>query len=210
MRPNAGAARANTAALLVALALASPVAARSGDTRPNAGVVDVDTATVRIDNFGRVNQRYYRGAQPEGRDYADLAALGIKMVINLTSDDAQTNEGSMVERAKMTYFEIPMTTHDPPTAAQLARFLEIVNDPANQPVYVHCVGGRHRTGVLTAVYRMTADSWTPDQAFKEMKRYKFGADFLHPEFKEFVYGYRAGPAPAAAAAVVSTPARAQG
>ena len=30
---------------------------------------------------------------------------------------------------------------------------------------------------------------TPDQAFKEMKRYKFGWDFLHPEFKRFVYAY---------------------
>jgi len=172
------------------------VAAQSGDTLPTAG--DISTATVRIDNFGQVNQGYYRGAQPEGRDYAELSALGIKTVINLTSDDAQTNERSMVERAEMMYFEIPMTTHEPPTAAQLAQFLEIVNDPANQPVYVHCVGGRHRTGVMTAVYRMTADSWTPDQAFKEMKQYKFGADFLHPEFKQFIYGYRAEPALAAA------------
>ena len=152
-----------------------------------------------------------RGAQPEGRDYADLAALGIKTVINLTSDDAQTNEGSMVERANMTYVEIPMTTHEPPTAVQLAQFLGIVNDPANQPVYVHCVGGRHRTGVMTAVYRMTADSWTPDQAFKEMKQYEFGADFLHPEFKQFVYGYRAESAAATLSSpVVAIPTKVQG
>jgi hypothetical protein len=26
-----------------------------------------------------------------------------------------------------------------------------------------------------------------------MKQYKFGADFLHQEFKQFVYGYHAGP-----------------
>jgi len=39
---------------------------------------------------------------------------------------------------------------------------------------------------MTAVYRMTQDGWTPEQAFKEMKLYKFGADFLHPEFKRFV------------------------
>jgi tyrosine-protein phosphatase SIW14 len=64
-----------------------------------------------------------------------------------------------------------------------------VNDPANQPVYVHCVGGKHRTGVMTAVYRMTQDGWTADQAFKEMKQFKFGADFLHKEFKEFVYSF---------------------
>jgi protein tyrosine phosphatase (PTP) superfamily phosphohydrolase (DUF442 family) len=201
VRLNARVARANTAALLVVLSLASPLAARSGDTGSTAGVASI--ASVRIDNFGLVNQGYYRGAQPEGRDYADLAALGIKTVINLTSDDAQTNEGSMVEGARMTYFEIPMTTHEPPTGAQLAQFLTIVNDPANQPVYVHCVGGRHRTGVMTAVYRMTADSWTPDQAFKEMKQYKFGADFLHPEFKQFVYGYRAEPSLATASSPVA-------
>jgi protein tyrosine/serine phosphatase len=208
VRLNARVVRANTAALLVALSLASPVAARSGDTRSTAGVV---TPAVRIDNFGRVNQSYYRGAQPEGRDYADLAALGIKAVINLTSDDAQTNEGSMVELARMTYFEIPMTTHEPPTAAQVAQFLKIVNDPANQPVYVHCVGGRHRTGVMTAAYRMTQDGWTADRAFSEMKQYKFGADFLHPELKKFVYAYRAEPAtPAASPVIVATSVKAAG
>ena len=43
---------------------------------------------------------------------------------------------------------------------EIAAFLNIVNDPASQPVYVHCVGGRHRTGVMTAVYRMTHDGIT--------------------------------------------------
>jgi protein tyrosine/serine phosphatase len=84
-----------------------------------------------------------------------------------------------------------MTTHRVPTAAQLEEFLSIVTNPANQPVYVHCVGGRHRTGVMTAVYRMTQDGWTALQAFKEMKQYKFGADFLHREFKEFVLDFKA-------------------
>jgi hypothetical protein len=37
---------------------------------------------------------------------------------------------------------------------------------------------------------MTHEGWTADQAFKEMKDYKFGSDFLHPEFKDFVYHYR--------------------
>jgi protein tyrosine/serine phosphatase len=64
-----------------------------------------------------------------------------------------------------------------------------VNDAAKQPVYVHCVGGRHRTGVMTAVYRMVHDGWSADRAFKEMKQFKFGADFLHREFKNFVYSY---------------------
>ena len=90
----------------------------------------------------------------------------------------------------MTYVSIPMNTRIVPTDAQIAQFLSLVNDRAGQPVYVHCVGGRHRTGVMTAMYRMTHDGWSGDRAFKEMKQFKYGADFLHPEFKEFVYGYQ--------------------
>ena len=43
---------------------------------------------------------------------------------------------------------------------------------------------------MTAVFRMSDDGWTADKAFAEMKQYKYGADFLHSEFKEFVYAYR--------------------
>jgi tyrosine-protein phosphatase SIW14 len=193
--------RGYTAVLLVASLLAIPVAAQSRETAARSNAVDV--STIRIDNFGRVNSNYYRGAQPAGRDYANLASLGIKTLINLTSDDADASEKTMAEHAGMRYVQIPMTTHQPPTSSQLSQFLAIVNDPANQPVYVHCVGGRHRTGVMTAVYRMTQEGWNADQAFEEMKQYKFGADFLHPEFKEFVYGYRAIPAHAAPASTVA-------
>jgi len=175
--------------------LAVPAAAQNATQNTVA-----KASSVRIDNFGRVNDNYYRGAQPEGRDYADLASLGVKTLINLTSDDADASEQAMAERAGMKYFQIPMTTHDAPTSEQISKFLALVNDPANQPVYVHCVGGRHRTGVMTAAFRMTQDGWTSDQAFQEMKKYKFGSDFLHPEFKTFVYDYRA---PAAALVAVA-------
>ena len=192
MSPSIRPMRAYPAALLLACALASPAAA------------SVDLSTIHIDNFGRVNDNYYRGAQPQGRDYADLAVLGVKTLVDLTSDDSDASERGRAEQAGMKYFQIPMTTHEPPTAAKLAEFMSIVNDPARQPVYVHCVGGRHRTGVMTAAYRMTDDGWTADQAFKEMKQYNFGADFLHSEFKQFVYGYRPELAPAARRAVTSS------
>jgi protein tyrosine/serine phosphatase len=173
------------ATVAVALAVAVPAAAHPSSSSP-----------VDIDNFGQVSATYYRGAQPSGHDYAALAALGVKTVINLASDDATPDEQALSEQAGMKYVQIPMTTHQAPTAAQQAQFLQIVNDPANQPVYVHCVGGRHRTGVMTALYRITQNGWTGDRAFQEMKQYKFGADFLHPEFKAFVYDYHSAAADA--------------
>lgn len=180
---------------LPALAVALAVGVSAEERRP----VSASTAAVSaidIDNFGRVSATYYRGAQPDIDDYADLAALGVKTVIDL-QEGGLASEPGLVERAGMKYVRIPMTTRKPPTSDQLDRFLGLVNDPASQPVYVHCAGGRHRTGVMTAVYRMTSDGWTPDQAFKEMKQYDFGADFLHPEFKRFVYAYAVQPALAA-------------
>jgi tyrosine-protein phosphatase SIW14 len=179
--------RRYAAVLLAAIALASPVAA--GPVNGSTSTAVANAPAVRIDNFGRVDAALYRGAQPEGRDYEDLKKLGVKTIVNLTSDDADPSEKASAESAGLGYVQIPMTTHTVPTSAQLAQFLSIVNDPASQPVYVHCVGGRHRTGVMTAAYRMTHEGWSGQQAFKEMKQYNFGSDFLHPEFKQFVYGY---------------------
>jgi uncharacterized protein (TIGR01244 family) len=171
--------------VLTTIVLAAPAFARSGSG---------------IYNFAKVNDGYYRGGQPLDSQYAELAALGIKTVINLTSgDDVRDDEKAMVENHGMRYLHIPMTTRKPPTDEQIANFLAVVGEAATQPVYVHCVGGRHRTGVMTAVYRMTKDGLTGEQAFKEMKQYKYGPDFLHPEFKKFVHQYR----PAAAAAAVA-------
>lgn len=147
-------------------------------------------SSVHISNFGRINDNYFRGAQPKGSDYRDLSALGVKTVINLTSSDNQSDERAMVEQAGMNYVQIPMTTHVPPTQEQIKQFLSLVSNPASEPVYVHCVGGKHRTGVMTAVYRMTLNGWSADQAFKEMKQYKFGWEAMHPEFKKFVYSYQ--------------------
>jgi uncharacterized protein (TIGR01244 family) len=190
--------RIHTVAILLALALTAGVFAQS-PTGPGLQVSNAAAALpdVGISNFGRVNANYYRGAQPKGDDYAELAALGIRTVIDLTKD-GDPGEASLVQGAGMTFHRIPMTTRETPSAAKVAQFLKLVTDPANHPVYVHCQGGRHRTGVMTAVYRMTADGWTAEQAFAEMKRYKFGADFLHPEFKSFVFGYQAQPAQATA------------
>ena len=188
MVTNGRVSRISAAAILLGLSLALPGAA---DARPSK------ISNIQIDNFGRVNANYYRGAQPEGRDYADLKAFGIKTVIDLTQD-GDSQEPATVERLGMKFYRIPMTTHEPPSAAKIAQFLKLVENPANQPVYVHCQGGRHRTGVMTAVYRMTDEGWTPNQAFAEMKQYKFGADFLHSEFKDFVYSYHVEPAHVAA------------
>src|SRR5262245_33734666 len=127
----------------IAVATISPlVAAPAGKADGSSAIA---APVIRIDNFARVDANLYRGAQPKGRDFADLKALGVKTIVNLTSDDADPAEQELAEAAGLAYVHIPMTTRTAPTEAQLTKFLGLVRDSGG-PVYVHCVGGRHRTG----------------------------------------------------------------
>jgi tyrosine-protein phosphatase SIW14 len=170
------------AAVLVALILAMTSHADAASS--------AELANIRVDNFGQINDTYYRGAQPGPGDFPDLAALGVKTVIDLTSYDSEVGEQAMAAGAGMKFYRLPMTTIDRPSDSTVTKFLELVNDPANQPVFVHCRGGRHRTGAMTAVYRMTHDRWSADQAYAEMKHYQFEQGFPPKiELKDFVYDY---------------------
>jgi hypothetical protein len=57
---------------------------------------------------------------------------------------------------------------------------------------------------MTAAYRISHEGWTGEQAFREMKQYNFGADFLHPEFKQFVYSFQPSVTAKTAAATSAT------
>lgn len=156
----------------------------------SARVKNEKFAGIRIQNFGCVNENYYRGAQPEGDDYAALARLGVKAVVDLQRQ-GEAVERRIVESNGMKFFRIPMTTTSRPDREAVDQFLKIANDPLNQPIFVHCRGGRHRTGVMTAVYRMTRESWTAGQAYAEMKQYEFEKGFGHGALKSYVYDYYA-------------------
>jgi uncharacterized protein (TIGR01244 family) len=155
-----------------------------------ASVTQTKTSTQGIENFGQVNENYYRGAQPFAEDFAQLKKLGIKTVIDLRQD-SESEAPEWARSAGMQYFNIPLKASRPATPEQTNYFLKLVNDPNNWPVYVHCKGGRHRTGALTAIYRITHDGWTADQAYEEMKKYDFNQGFFGgpPAQKKFVYSF---------------------
>ncbi|HEY3103681.1 MAG TPA: tyrosine-protein phosphatase [Pyrinomonadaceae bacterium] len=145
-------------------------------------------ALVKIKNFGQMDDRFYRGAQPKEQDYKELAALGIKTVIDLT-DDPKPYEKPLVESLGMKYVNIPMVGKKYPTPEATETFLKTVSDPATGKFFVHCAGGRHRTGAMGAVYRYEFYGWNFDQVYNEMKQYDFYTSWGHGAFKDFVKDY---------------------
>jgi protein tyrosine/serine phosphatase len=82
-----------------------------------------------------------------------------------------------------------MSDKDYPESAKIEQFLKLVNDPSTGKFYVHCAGGRHRTGVMGAVYRFNHYNWNYDQVYAEMKKYDFYTRWGHGDMKKFVQDY---------------------
>jgi protein tyrosine/serine phosphatase len=170
--------------LLVVCGIGLPAAAVSGQGR----VKEADKTSIKISNFGRVNDHIYRGEQPKGDDYRELVALGVKTIVDLRGDNERDAQAS-AERAGLRYINLPLAPKRYPQADVAQRFLAIVNDQANWPVYVHCAGGRHRTGALLAVYHMEMDGWDIGRAYQEMKDYDYYTRMGHGCYKDYVYDY---------------------
>jgi protein tyrosine/serine phosphatase len=163
------------------------VASSTAQTSPSA----TDFPAVKIGNFGQMDERFYRGAQPLESDYQSLKDIGITTVIDLRNDPTGY-EKSAVEALGMKYVNIPMSGWQSPKDVQIAEFLKLVGNPETGKFFVHCKAGIHRTGVAGAVYRFNKYNWNYDQAYKEMKNYNFTSGLVHGSLKSFVKKYAKG------------------
>lgn len=136
-----------------------------------------------------MDERFYRGARPEDKDFAALKALGVKTVIDLT--DNSDGEQAAVEAAGMHYVNVAIQDKGYPTEANVADFLKAVDDKDTGVFYAHCAGGRHRTGDMAALYRFTKYGWDYDKVYQEMKNYDFYTSNGHGKQKDFVVDYAA-------------------
>jgi tyrosine-protein phosphatase SIW14 len=124
--------------------------------------------------------------------------LGIKTVITLR--DAETPGNPPPDEAEAQYCrELEVhhirlgyqawisknETSPAPVEPSVRKFVEIMNDPGNYPVLVHCWAGVHRTGAYCAIYRMEFDHWTNTEAIAELK--SMGYDTLDDEWD--ILGY---------------------
>lgn len=154
----------------------------------NAQTSPSEFPNVKIENFGKMDDRYYRGAQPEPGDYQALKDLGVNTVIDLRNDPTDY-ERSAVEALGMKYVNIPMSGWKYAKDTQVEEFMKLMNDPATGVVYAHCKAGRHRTGLTGAVYRLEKYGWDYDAAYKEMKNYNYSSWPVHFNIKSYVKDY---------------------
>lgn len=144
-----------------------------------------DFSDIKIGNFGQMDERFFRGAQPLESDYQSLKDLGITTVIDLRNDPMAYEKGA-VEALGMTYVNIPMSGWKSPKQTDVDAFLALVNNSETGKFFVHCKAGIHRTGVVGAAYRYTNYGWDYDKVYKEMKDYNYSNGLVHGKLGSFV------------------------
>ena len=142
----------------------------------------------------------YRSAQlpPSGIGRA-VKELGIRTIVSLRDSDRvadQTEERYCAEKGIRFVRIEPLSWNGvqgtAPIDAGLARFLEVMSDPKNHPVLVHCYRGVHRTGAYTAVYRMECEGWSRERALAEMVTAGYDLLDKHDDLRGYMTHYSAG------------------
>lgn len=125
-------------------------------------------------NFHVVDPSVMRGSQPSEAGIFSLREdCGVKAILNLRNDESVQWEKQLAEKLGIKFFNIPMNGSQEQSIEKIEQCLSIIQDKSNQPVFVHCMGGKDRTGMVVAAYRMKYNQWLFSDALFEMYVYGY-------------------------------------
>lgn len=158
-----------------------------GQTKPPLEHVPAKKFPVAgVKNFGEVTSYLYRGAQPAPDGFKALAGMGVDIVVDLRLS-GQSSERKVVTAEGMKYISIPWHCMFP-SDKKTALFLKVLRDNPKKKVFVHCRFGDDRTGMMVAAYRMAVENWTPEEAWKEMRKFGLNSGPCFP-LKSYEAGF---------------------
>jgi len=148
------------------------------------------TSVGHVPHLQQIDDQIYRGNQPKDAEFAELARMGIKTVVDLRGGILhEPREKRLVEAAGMQYVSVRLSGFFPPKDRQIATILAVLEDPARGPVLVHCKRGGDRVGLVMACYRIAHDRWTSDRAYAEARG--FGFSRWEPLMRKYIRGFDA-------------------
>lgn len=143
-----------------------------------------DVNAVDLPNFQIVIQKQvYRGGAPTPQGVRNLAAGGIKTIVDLRNEDPQgsANEKALASTLGMKYYYVPLSPFLTPSDQTMSGIeSNLLADPNLRPIFVHCHYGEDRTGLVIGLFRVFKQNpaFAPAQAYNEMLTYGF-----HPQLQ---------------------------
>jgi protein tyrosine/serine phosphatase len=136
--------------------------------------------------------RFYRSGQMTAAGFREaIDRHGIKTVINLQHEDpdpflpdhlfgqGKLRESELCQQLGVRYVLLtpdilPANNRLDLTPPAVEEFVKLLDNPEVYPVLLHCKAGLHRTGRLTAIYRMEYEGWTHGEAMRELRAAGYG------------------------------------
>lgn len=174
--------RAATGFLAVVLALSvgagTALASPPSPPRPAAWATAVESPGVQ--NLYRVETDLFRSARPSGAGFRELAALGVKTILDVAGGDGDVARGTDLK-----LLHVPMTAWGL-RDDRVLEALRIMTDPGNRPLLIHCQHGADRTGAMMALYRVVVQGWSKADAVREMNEGGFHHSSLWRNLDNYV------------------------
>ena len=155
--------------------------------------------------------RFYRSGQLTEAGFREAVRdLGIRTIINVQDelpdpnvwhghlDRSTVKESELCKQLGVRYVCLPPDLLPPHEVEEhrpvaIDQMLELLDDESVYPVLLHCKAGLHRTGVLTAVYRMEYQGWSRQAAFRELRAHGFGdwvSTTANPYIDQYVFRFQ--------------------
>jgi protein tyrosine phosphatase (PTP) superfamily phosphohydrolase (DUF442 family) len=138
-----------------------------------------------LKNFLRVSDKLLSSGMPTPQQISSLAKHGVQVVINLATPESEgwiADEKELVEAQGILYYHIPVDWDDP-TADDLNRFMNILDQHKHLKILVHC-GANYRATGFIALYRINRLGWAEENAFKNVQEIWDPAEY--PIWEEFI------------------------
>ncbi|HWW01979.1 MAG TPA: tyrosine-protein phosphatase [Candidatus Acidoferrum sp.] len=137
-----------------------------------------------IGNFAKIDEKLYRGAQPNESGMQSLKQLGAKSIIDLRMPaEVRKEERAAALANGILYTNVPLRGLGAPRDEQVKTVLDLI-ETLPPPVFIHCVHGCDRTGTMVACYRIAHHQWSNEAALAEAKRY--GLSGLERAMKKYI------------------------
>ncbi len=185
--------------LLIVLALALPAPAvqdSAPQSQPASQAASQPASPLTLlDNFHAIEPgRAFRSAQlaPHKLEYV-VRTHGIQTVINLRGPnpkhDWYNTQRAACERLGVTLIDIPLSARRMPSREHALQMFDAFRS-AKGPILLHCASGADRSGLASAMWRMTMLDEAREDALRQLTfRYGHVAG-RHPQMRRFISIYQ--------------------
>lgn len=136
-------------------------------------------ADSNLKHFTRVDLHVFAGSKPiRDSDFKFLRSIGVKYILEVKFlPDLTGRERSQAAKYGLKFYSVPMNASPvSPSVRHVNEALRIIR--AHQPIYIHCVLGRDRTGLLAGLYKIYFEGLPKEDAYRIMKSEGFRSTFF--------------------------------